>query len=106
MEIDRINYWISEVCYKDGHIHSVRIYRDSDLAYGLDETWTEQEVIDKINNGYNIFTIINKNGLWERGARIKIVTVGSTSYIQTERDQSAEDNLENLPKFSLGFELE
>lgn len=99
MAVDRINYWISEVCYKDSHIHSVRIYRDSELAYGLDETWTEQEVIDKINKGYNINTIINKNGLWQSGARVEVVNVGEISYIRTDRNDSAEDNLENLPKF-------
>lgn len=100
MEIDRINYWISEVCYKDNHIHSVRIYRDSDLAYGLDETWTVKEVIAKINNGYNISTIILKDNRWVAGARIEVVNLGDTSYIRTDRDASAEDNLENLPKFS------
>ena len=99
MEIDRINYWISAVCYKDNHIHSVKIYRDSDLAYGLEETWTEEMVVDKINNGYNICTLMNKNGRWIAGARVKVVNVGVISYIRTDSDVSAEDNLENLPQF-------
>ncbi len=99
MEVDRINYWITEVCYEDNHIHSVKIYRDSDLAYGLEETWTVEAVADKINNGYNISTMLNKNGRWIAGARVEVVTVGETSYIQTEMDASLENNLENLPKF-------
>lgn len=100
MEIDRINYWISEVCIKDNHIHSVRIYRDSELAYGLDQTWTVKQVIDTINKGYNINTIVNVNGRWQSGARVKVVTIGGSSFITTDRDESASDNLENLPKFS------
>jgi hypothetical protein len=99
MVIDRISYWISKVCYKDNHIHSVKIYRDSDLAYGLEETWTEEMVVDKINKGYNISTIMNNNGRWIAGARVKVVNIGVISYIQTDKDTSAEDNLENLPKF-------
>ncbi len=99
MEIDRINYWISKVCYKDNRIHSVKIYRDSDLAYGLEETWTEEMVIDKINNGYNISTLMKKNDKWIAGARVKVVNIGVISYIRTDSDESDEDNLENLPKF-------
>jgi hypothetical protein len=99
MGIDRINYWISKVCYKDNHLHSVIIYRDSDLAYGLEETWTEEMVVDKINDGYNISTIMNRNGRWVAGARVKVVNIGVISYIQTDRAASADDNLENLPKF-------
>ena len=99
MEIERINYWISAVCYKNNHIHSVKIYRDSDLSYGLEEIWTEEMVVDKINKGYNINTIMNKNDRWIAGARVKVVNIGEISYIRTERDASAEDNLENLPQF-------
>lgn len=99
MEIDRINYWISEVCIKDNHIHKVRIYRDSELPYGLDQTWNVQQVIDTINKGYNINTIINVNGRWQCGARVKVMNIGGNRFITTERDESAQDNLENLPKF-------
>ena len=99
MEIDRINYWISKVCYKDNLIYSVKIYRDSDLAYGLEETWTQEMVIDKINNGYNISTLMKKNDKWIAGARVKVVNIGVISYIRTDSDESDEDNLENLPKF-------
>jgi hypothetical protein len=96
---DKVDYWISEVCYKDNHIDSVRIYKDSDIAYGLEETWTVTSVIDTINNGNNISTMINKNGIWCAGANVEVVNIAGTNYIRTDRDESAEDNLENLPKF-------
>lgn len=56
-------------------------------------------VVDKINNGYNISTMMNKDGKWIAGARVKVVNIGVISYIRTDKDASAEDNLENLPKF-------
>jgi hypothetical protein len=96
---DKVNYWITEVCYKDNHIESVRIYKDSHVAYGLEETWTLKSVIETINKGYNISTMINKNGIWQAGAKVEVVNMKGTSYIHTDRDSSAEDNLENLPKF-------
>jgi hypothetical protein len=97
--MEKVHYWISEVCYKDKHIDRVRIYKDSHVAYGLEETWSVKSVIDTIKNGYNISTMVNKNGIWQAGAKVEVVNIGETSYIQTDRDQSAEDNLENLPKF-------
>jgi Protein of unknown function (DUF3892) len=97
--VDKVNYWISEVCYKDNHIYSVRIYEDSQVAYGLEETWTVNSVIDTINKGYNISTMINKNGIWQAGAKVEVVNIEGTSYIRTDKDASAEDSLENLPKF-------
>jgi len=96
---DKVDYWISEVCYKNNHIDSVRIYKDSDIVYGLEEIWTVKSVIDTINNGYNVSTMINKNGRWFAGANVEVVNLYGTNYIRTDRDASAEDNLENLPKF-------
>ena len=97
--VDKVTYWITEVCYKDNHIESVRIYKDSHVAYGLEETWTLKSVIDTINNGYNIGTMISKDGRWYAGAKVEVVNLKGTSYIRTDVDSSAEDNLENLPKF-------
>ena len=97
--VDKVHYWISEVCYKDNHIESVRIYEASEVVYGLEKTWNVTSVIDTINKGYNIFTMIKKNGIWCGGAKVEVVNIKGTEYIRTDRDSSAEDNLENLPKF-------
>ena len=71
---DKVDYWISEVCYKDNHIDSVRIYKDSNIAYGLEETWAVKSVIDTINNGYNISTMINRKGRLCAGANVEVLT--------------------------------
>lgn len=97
--VDKVDYWISEVCYKDNHIESVRIYKDNEVVYGLEETWTVTSVIDTINEGNNISTMIKKNGRWCAGAKVEVVDLKGTNYIRTDRDSSAKDNLENLPKF-------
>ena len=97
--VDKVNYWISEVCYKDNHIESVRIYKDSEVVYGLEKTWTVTAVIDTINKGYNIGTMIKKEGRWCGGAIVEVFNIGGTEYIRTDGDSSAEDSLENLPKF-------
>ena len=97
--VDKVDYWISEVCYKDNHIESVRIYKDSEVVYGLEKTWTVTTVIDTINKGYNIGTIIKKEGRWCAGAIIEVVNIDGTECIRTDKDSSAEDNLENLPRF-------
>ena len=52
--VDKVDYWISEVCYRDDHIKSVKIYKDNEVAYGLENTWTVTAVVDTINKGYNI----------------------------------------------------
>jgi hypothetical protein len=97
--VDKVHYWISEVCYKDNHIESVRIYKDSEVVYGLEKTWTVTAVIDIINKGYNIGTMIKKEGRWCAGAIIEVVNIDGTECIWTDKDSSAEDNLENLPRF-------
>ena len=56
-------------------------------------------MIDKINSGYNISTMIKKNDRWFAGARVEIVNLKGTSYIRTNCDSTVDYNLENLPKF-------
>jgi len=43
--------------------------------------------------------MILKDGRWYSGARVEVVNLKETSYIQTDCDPSTEFYLENLPKF-------
>lgn len=96
---NNVDYWISEVCYNSQktHIEKVKVHKDGNISKS--DIWSVQLVINYLRKNYNISTMIKKNGKWIIGAPVEIFNLRGTDYIRTDNDSTAEDNLENLPRF-------
>ena len=96
------DYCIAAVRFNDRHTHIDRVkgWIDGDTSLGAAFEFTRQQVIEQIDNRRTFVTIFkNTDGNWNKGAEVFVITIGSTSFIKTKRDQTAKDNLDNLPEY-------
>ena len=96
------DYGISAVKYnsKGIHIEQVKIHVDNGDSIGAANVWTREKVISELENKYSFVTIVmNSKGNWDKGKNVEIIKVNGTKYIRTDKNNTASDNLENLPKF-------
>ena len=82
------------------HIDRVRAMPDNGDSFGSSVEMARTEVIAAIKRGVTFVTIIKgTNGKWNLGSKVFIVTIHGTEYIKTVNDDTAKDNLDNLPEF-------
>lgn len=96
------DYGISAVQYdaNETHINKVKVKEDKGDKFGSASEWTRSQVVNAIETGTTFVTIIkNAESKWSKGADVHIVEVNKVQYIRTDRNQTASDNLENLPTF-------
>lgn len=95
------DYCISAVRYnsKGTHIESAQVRKDNGDTIGDPKSWTRSQVIDALDKGYSFVTITKNGNTWNRGADVHKVIVNNKKYIRTDKNQSASDNLGNLPRF-------
>lgn len=96
-----VNYYISRVRYnlQETHIEKVEVYGISNESLTSPSEWTRQQVISTIERGYIIMTMYKRNGKWEQGEHVRVITVNGVKYIRTDSNNSPKDNLGNLPRF-------
>lgn len=95
------NYGISKVRYNNErtHIVKVEVRTDQGDSFGAPAEWYRSQVVSSIENGASFVTIFQRNGKWQKGQDVHIVTIRGVKYIRTDRNSRAADNLENLPEF-------
>jgi hypothetical protein len=96
------DYCISAVRYNStgNHIEKVQVCEDYGKTLGNFEEWLRSNVISSLNNNKTFVTIImNEGGSCSRGVDVHGVNVDGTKYIRTDKDQTTQDNLGNLPRF-------
>lgn len=95
------DYLISAVrYYNNDFISHLRIHEDSGDKVGAPQTWSKENVISYINNGYSFCTIVkNSKGNWSQGADVHVVVINGYSYLRTDKNKTPKDNLGNLPTF-------
>lgn len=96
------DYLISAVRYNaaETHIEKVRVHEDKGEKVGPPSAWERSEAVSSLEAGYTFMTITkSSDGQWQRGAKVRIVTVKAKKYIRTDADATAEDNLGSLPRF-------
>jgi molybdopterin biosynthesis enzyme len=95
------DYGISKVKYNDErtHIVKVEVREDKGETIGSPTEWYRSQVVAAIERGTSFVTILFRDGKWQKGQDVHIVTVNSVKYIRTDQNQRAADNLENLPEF-------
>lgn len=96
------DYGISSVEYnaQRTHIVKVKVHLDNGDTIGAAEEWSRSQVVSSIEQGKTFTTILKgTDGRWKKGQDVHIVTVKGAKYIRTDQNQTAADNLENLPEF-------
>lgn len=56
-------------------------------------------VIDQVEQGKTFVTMVGKDGNWSLGSDVHVVEIGGMTYLRTDANAIAEDNLGNLPNF-------
>lgn len=97
------DYGISSVRYNDerSHIVKVKVHEDKGDSFGSAEEWSRNQVVSAMERGKTFVTILKEgtDGKWRKGQDVHIITVKGVKYIRTDKNQTASDNLENLPEF-------
>ena len=96
------DYVITEVKFNSKHTHidKVRAYDDKGDSLGSLQEYTRQNVVRAIDDGTTFVTAFKNNaGKWNKGEDVFVIEIGGTDYIKTKRDNTAKDNLDNLPEF-------
>ncbi len=96
------DYLISEVRYNVEHTHisDLFVHEDEVESVGKGEINSRQEVVNNINNGVSVITIIkNSEGTWNKGQKVSVINVNGIQYLKTIDNGREEDNLENLQEF-------
>jgi hypothetical protein len=96
------DYCISAVRYNStgNHIEKVQVCEDYGKTLGNFEEWLRSNVISSLANNKTFVTLLmNEGGSYSRGVDVHEVDVNGTKYIRTDKDQTTQDNLGNLPTF-------
>lgn len=60
---------------------------------------TRTEIIASIKDGKSHVTAYWKDKHWVQGEDVRVVNLGGTDFIRTDRNETKADNLGSLPKF-------
>lgn len=97
------DYLISKVQYNaaDTHIVKVLSHPDNGETVGTGVEVTRQTVVTRLESGSTFMTITagTDANTWNKGAKVRIVTVEGVKYIKTVADDTKKDNLGSLPRF-------
>lgn len=96
------NYLISAVRYNAAgtHIDKAQVRQGEGDSVGSPSTVERTTVVSRLEAGYTFVTIVKgANDRWQRGAKVRVVSVRGRKYIRTDADATEKDNLGALPKF-------
>ena len=94
------DYVITAVRYDDNSIEEVRVYEDDGDQLINRDTESRIKVITGLNIGQEYCTAYkNSNGEWSKGDDVGTVDVDGTTYLRTDGNNIASDNLGELPVF-------
>ncbi|MGG4011049.1 DUF3892 domain-containing protein [Bacillus smithii] len=97
------DYLISAVRYEDKNkkerIKVLKVHTDNGDKVGAGTDWLREDVISSIEEGYTYCTIYQKDGKWNKGAKVEIVIVDGSKYLRTDANKIKRDNLGELPEF-------
>jgi len=87
--------------YNEGHEHIVEVKMREDTGEKLtnQDTFSRRTVIGIIDSGKKIITAYLKDGKWQKGDKVGIVTVRGNKYIRTDGNSIDKDNLGELPEY-------
>jgi Protein of unknown function (DUF3892) len=94
------DYVITAVRYAPdrSHIAELEVRVDNGESIGPPGEWARQQVISAIDGGHTFATAYLRNGSWQRGADVQVVTIGRDRFLRTDRNKVRADNLGELPE--------
>jgi hypothetical protein len=95
------DYGVTEVKYNSigKYIEWVKVGKFNGSSFGIRENWLRTKVISELESGKTFITVVKHGDKLRKGTEIHIVNVNGKKYIRTDKDNTASDNLENLPEF-------
>jgi hypothetical protein len=89
------------VRFKDGrqHIMHVKIFDISGDHLVNDRIISRVDVISFLKYRRSIKTIFQRNGSWNWGEDVRIMSYAGSEFIRTDNNSHTADNLGNLPEF-------
>ncbi|GAA0216717.1 DUF3892 domain-containing protein [Halobaculum roseum] len=94
------DYVITAVRYSGDSIEQVRVYEDDGDQLVNRDTKSRMAVILNLSVGQEYCTAYkNDNGKWTKGDDVGTVEVDGTTYLRTDGNNIASDNLGELPEF-------
>jgi hypothetical protein len=91
------DYLISHVRKNNaGGITQVLLHEDFGETVGSGSIKTEAEVITLLKKGQTVKTIMWRYPRWLEGANVSYIKGGNGEFLRTDRDKTAEDNLDNM----------
>lgn len=95
------DYLVSAVRYdySQSYIVQARLHIDNGKTIGNAFAWNRGQIVSAIEQGYSFITIYLREGTWNRGEDVHTVIVRGVTYIRTDSNYRAADNLGNLPTF-------
>jgi len=90
----------------EDNIATVGVHVDEGDKLGTRATWHRSQVVEKLGEtkesgqNYTFVTAFEKDGKWQKGAAVERYAVNGEWFIKTVANNTAEDNLGNLPKCS------
>lgn len=96
------DYAIYAVRYNTEHTHiaMVRMHADNGDAFSPETVeWTRQNVVAAIKRGTSFVTVFFRDGQWKMGRPVRIIEIKGVEYIKTLKDNTAADNLDELPEY-------
>ncbi len=96
------DYLIVRVKYNHEHTHLVEVEVHQDLgdSTGAAQKVSRQDVVLAIQRGTTFVTAYTRDGKWQKGEDVRIVTINSERYIRTDNNSVRADNLGNLPEYA------
>jgi hypothetical protein len=96
------DFLISAVKYNEErtHIERVRVHEDNGVNVGAPVNSSRLTGVSNIKSGYSYVTIYKTTeNKWKKGEDVRIIKVGNEEFIRTDANQTAADNLGDLPEY-------
>ena len=96
------DFVISKVKYNRDHTHIVEVEVRTDTGESISNDprrIVRQEVVSAILRGATFVTAYVRDGKWQRGEDVRVVTIHGERYIRTDNNSIRADNLGALPEY-------
>lgn len=95
------DYGVTDVKYNsiDKYIEWVKVGKFAGNSFGMRENWLRTKLISELERGKTFITVLKHGDRLKKGAEIHIVNVNGKKYIRTDNDNTASDNLKDVPEF-------
>jgi hypothetical protein len=95
------DFAITKVKYNREHTHIDEAEVRSDNGDSISDPgyWSRQDIVSAILRGTTFVTAYWRDGKWQKGEDVRIVTIHGERFIRTDNNSTKSDNLGSLPEY-------